>query len=447
MFIAFVAASLATAIFYGFFANTLRNVSGGASRQPIVVAARTLERGRVLTAAAVKVSSWGGAIPLKGGYSAVDQATGKTVYDAIEENDPITQRLVASRDGTSGVGISTGMRAISVHASDSNGVLSLLRAGQKVDVQVVSERRRGELTLRTVLQNVEVLAMPPLDPNGGRPAAPVVTLLVTPEAADQLGLADSGARIRLLLRNPLDQNQDARMKLTLADVFSEGRGEAERPIRRGQQPTLVTKLRGAADHLPDLRQRIQLLVRVAGVQPKALEALAAKLHFSRSPESFQVVPIPRGGESEQALRALETSSHIEVLSSTDLATRDKRYVSMQAGSVLNLGLATVARNACGLRIRFLPLVGPKGTLRLRVRPEVTISRSDGVASHKMETEIELHGGQSFLLTGLSDVDASPVLTDRLFPGRLREPANQELTVLVTAHVFQPVHTAALAVRH
>src|SRR2546427_2261878 len=51
-------------------------------------------------------------------------------------------------------------------------------------------------------------------------------------------------------------------------------------------------------------------------------------------------PIPRGGESEQALRALETSSHIEVLSSTDLATRDKRYVSMQAGSVLNLGPAT-----------------------------------------------------------------------------------------------------------
>ena len=131
------------------------------------------------------------------------------------------------------------MRAISVHASDSNGVLSLMRVGQKVDVQVVSERRNGDLTLLTVLQNLEVLAMPPPDSNGGRPAAPVVTLLVTPEAADQLGLADSGARIRLLLRNPLDQNQDARTKLTLAHVFSEEAGGNRQQVKSRPQHTLA----------------------------------------------------------------------------------------------------------------------------------------------------------------------------------------------------------------
>ena len=38
------------------------------------------------------------------------------------------------------------MRAVSVHVSDSTGVLGLLRAGQMVDVQVV----RGKGTRRTL---------------------------------------------------------------------------------------------------------------------------------------------------------------------------------------------------------------------------------------------------------------------------------------------------------
>jgi len=239
LFIAFVAASITTAIFYGFFAIKLRSISSKNAGQTVVVAARPLERGRILTAADVKLASWGGTGPLEGGYATVDQTTGKTVYNTIEENEPLTKQLIASVDGIGGGGVATGMRAISVHASDSNGVLSLMRVGQKVDVQVVSERRNGDLTLLTMLQNLEVLAMPPPDSNGGRPPAPVVTLLVTPEAADQLGLADSGARIRLLLRNPLDPNQDPRMKMTLTQLFNEEGGETRRQVKRSRQHTLA----------------------------------------------------------------------------------------------------------------------------------------------------------------------------------------------------------------
>jgi Flp pilus assembly protein CpaB len=446
LFIAFVAAIVATAIFYGFFASKLRNASTGASGQPIVVAVRRLERGKVLKTDDVKLFPWGGASPFKGGYSTVGQITGKTLYNAVEENEPITQRLTGSLDGTGGSGISTGMRAISVHASDSNGVLSLLRIGEKVDVQVVSERHHEEWTLRTVLQDVEVLAVHPPDSNGGRAAAPVVTLLVTPAAADQLGVADSGARIRLLLRNPLDQNEDSRPKVTLTDVYTEGGGALKRPDKTTPQRSLATSMAGDGDHVPGVRQRIHLLVRLAGVQSKAFEEVAARLHFSRHSELLQVVPLPPGRESERALLALEASRKIEVLLSTDLATGDKRSVSMQTGSAWNVGPHAMTSDACGLRIRFLPFLGPKGSLRLRVEPEITVSRANGVASHKMETEVDLQGGQSFLVMGLSDADDNPVLTERLFHGHLKETAKQELMVLITAQVFQPVHAGALAVR-
>ena len=110
---------------------------------------------------------------------------------------------VASLDGSTGPGIASGMRAISVHASDSAGVLNLLYPGYKVDVQVVSGPQGSEARLLTLLQNVEVLAIEPADPNGRPAATRGVTLLVTPVAADHLALADSAAHIRLLLRNKL----------------------------------------------------------------------------------------------------------------------------------------------------------------------------------------------------------------------------------------------------
>jgi Flp pilus assembly protein CpaB len=85
---------------------------------------------------------------------------------------------------------------MSIHVSDSSGVVRMLRTGFRVDVQMVSVRQ-GEPELRTVVENVEVLDVPA--PDGGRA---VVNLLVTPHEGNALALADSLARIRLLLRNP-----------------------------------------------------------------------------------------------------------------------------------------------------------------------------------------------------------------------------------------------------
>ena len=224
--IAFVAAAIATGIFYGLFGSKLRDISSGTPRSPIVVAAHNLERGAVLKPEDVRLSAWSGAELLKGGYTAVDQIAGKTVFNPILENEPVTEARVAAADGGLGMGIASGMRAISVHAADSTGVLSLFRPGYRVDVQAETEQG-GEPKLRTLLQNIEVLAIHPPESNGGRAASPVVTLLVTPAGADRLGLADSAGRLRLLLRNPLDQGQSSLPGLNMAYLFSEANGRGE----------------------------------------------------------------------------------------------------------------------------------------------------------------------------------------------------------------------------
>jgi pilus assembly protein CpaB len=196
--IAFVVAILSTAVFYWLFVGKLK--SGGPAAQSVVVAARNLDRATVLQAADVKLVPWGGAVLPQGAFTAVNAANGLTLLASLEENEPVLASHVASKSGSgAGLGIPSGMRAISVHTSDSSGIVGMLRPGYKVDIQFVSTE--GEL--RTVLQNIEVIAVNPA--GDGRSPAPVVTLLVDPEGADKAALGDSTARLRITLRNPLDE--------------------------------------------------------------------------------------------------------------------------------------------------------------------------------------------------------------------------------------------------
>src|SRR6185436_11023965 len=129
--IALVAASVATGIFYGLLGSKLRAISGSGPRRTMVIAARAMDKGVLITPADLKLSTWGGAEPPKGTYSAIAQVAGKTVYLPVQENEPLTEARLVSPDGSAGIGIRSGMRAISVHASDSAGVLGLLRPGNR----------------------------------------------------------------------------------------------------------------------------------------------------------------------------------------------------------------------------------------------------------------------------------------------------------------------------
>lgn len=191
--IAFVVAVVATGVFYGLVVSRLRAPVEASTSQQVVVAAKALDKGAVLHKSDLKViQRHANEIPA-GAHSRIEQVLGATLVDHVSENDPVVgSKLFNPRL------IPKGMRVISVHATDSSGVVSMLQPGHKVDVQIVT-MAKGEQIIRTILQKVEVLSASSAD--SGRP---VVNLLVTPEDADILGLADSVARLRFLLRSDAD---------------------------------------------------------------------------------------------------------------------------------------------------------------------------------------------------------------------------------------------------
>ncbi len=217
--IAFVVAILATGVFYGLFVSKMSSNTGNGKM--LVVAAKTLKAGTVLQPADVKTVPWLGDQLPKGSFGSVNDIAGKTVFDTIGEDEPIFASRLATAENGGGSGVPSGMRAVSVHVTDSTGVLAMLRNGQKVDVQVVTGRGdRGDTTVRTAIEGLKVLSVAPqpeLSSQGVN--LPVVTLLATPREADILAVADAGARVRLALRNPLDEQTRSRTALQLPGVM------------------------------------------------------------------------------------------------------------------------------------------------------------------------------------------------------------------------------------
>lgn len=218
--VALVVAIMATGLFYGLFVNRMSSSTGNgeASDKVLVVASRPLKEGTVLQPSDLKTIAWPTEQLPQGAFARVSQVAGNTVSDAVAEDEPI----MASRLTSAGPPeVPQGMRAVSVHVTDSSGVLALLHAGQKVDVQVVIGQKEipNSTEVRTAIEDLSVVSIHQANLSSQGQTLPVVTLLASPAEADVLAAADSGARIRLTLRNSMDGTTRARDTLTLNAVM------------------------------------------------------------------------------------------------------------------------------------------------------------------------------------------------------------------------------------
>ncbi|MBI4874594.1 MAG: Flp pilus assembly protein CpaB [Acidobacteria bacterium] len=306
-----------------------------------------------------------------------------------------------------GRGVPAGMRAVSIHVVESSGVVALVRPGHRIDIHAVGNRDNGA-QLRTVLQNVQVLAGPAGEGGSSRSAAQVLTVLVKPEEAGVLALADSGARIRISLRNPADTARQPAQRLAVSQFFDGTlRPAVQAAAARGGTDTSVT-----------------LLVRMLGAAPAAVESLGAELVAPPRKATLQVSAFRPGSDVEARLDRLGAGRQVEVFSASRLVARWNRGVSAQAGAI---------------RLQLVPVAAAGGSIRLRVEPEL----ADGAASRKMETEIDLADRQSCLLTGLLDSPASGAVLERLFPGRSGSADAREFLIVVTPQIAGRVESAAL----
>jgi len=119
--------------------------------------------------------------------------------------------------------IAVGMRAEAVRVNDVTAVAGFVVPGTRVDVLVTGNPTgSSEPQTMTVLQDVAVLATGQRTERSatGEPQnASVVTLLVSPEDSEKLALASQEGRIQLVLRNPLDTNQEKAAAIRKRGLF------------------------------------------------------------------------------------------------------------------------------------------------------------------------------------------------------------------------------------
>jgi len=169
------------------------------------------------------------------------------------------------------------------------------------------------------------------------------------------------------------------------------------------------------------------------------------------------------------IKALEAKNLLQMLAEPNVLATNGKPASFVAGGEFPFpvvqggaaaGAVTIQFREYGVRINFLPVVTPRGTIRLQVAPEVSsLDYSNALsfegftipalATRKVQTQVELESGQSFVIAGLLDntiteslnkipgIGGIPLL-GKLFQSRSRTRNNSELMVLITPELVQPI---------
>ena len=158
--------------------------------------------------------------------------------------------------------------------------------------------------------------------------------------------------------------------------------------------------------------------------------------------------------------ALETKNMVEVLAEPNLLASNGKEASFLAGGEFpyptvsgssgGTTAVTIEFKEFGVRLNFIPTLTPRGTIRLQVAPEVSaldythevnISGFEvpGLTSRRVNTEVELKDGQTFIIGGLLDKSITdkfqkiPFLGDipiigKLFQSEIKSKNDTELIV-------------------
>jgi len=180
-------------------------------QRDIVVAAKPMGVGVTVKPTDIKIAKTPAVAFPKGAFSRVEEVIDRPVTSNIRLDEPILEGRLAARGSGLGLApiIPVGMRAVAVRVNDVAGVAGYVLPGMRVDVLVTGRPPDANGTITaTCLQNILVLSAGTTmqaDARGQAIQAPTVTLLVSPEQAETLTLANNEGHIQLVLRNGSDQ--------------------------------------------------------------------------------------------------------------------------------------------------------------------------------------------------------------------------------------------------
>ena len=171
------------------------------------------------------------------------------------------------------------------------------------------------------------------------------------------------------------------------------------------------------------------------------------------------------------IKLLESRGLLEVLAEPNVLAQNGKEASFVAGGEFpypvvqgstggGAAAVTIQFREFGVRLNFVPTITPRGSISLRVAPEVSaLDFTHGltvngfsvpaITLRKLDTSVELNEGQSFAIGGLLDnrvtdsLEKVPFLGDlpilgKFFQSRSRNKENTELLVIVTPELVRPI---------
>jgi pilus assembly protein CpaB len=256
-FLTVLAASLgwALVVAFGFYRLAGPALAGRAraeSTKPMVVAAKPLPIGSVVDKDAVKLRHVPQSLFPAGAFSQLEDVLQRPVVSPIQLDEPVVEARIAAKG--SGIGLAplipTGMRAIAVRVNDVVGVAGFILPGMRVDVLVTGRPpNRADTVTRTVLQNIGVLSAGQTTQTDGKSQSintPVVTLLVDPQEAEALTLANNEGHIQLVLRNSNDATKAPARGRGLLELYGQAPAPAPAATAEAAVTPRVRRVRAAA---------------------------------------------------------------------------------------------------------------------------------------------------------------------------------------------------------
>ena len=162
--LACAAGLLATVVIYLFLAGAAseKKQVTNSSMVAVVVAKENIPQRSIIQDSMVKVVQMPADVVPPGAVGSTDEVVGKTALTPIMQGDVLTDQKVLLDDKQAGfVGmIPPDCRAVSVAINDITGIAGFAKAGDYVDVMVVSDsREKNKVTGEILLQNVLLLAI------------------------------------------------------------------------------------------------------------------------------------------------------------------------------------------------------------------------------------------------------------------------------------------------
>jgi pilus assembly protein CpaB len=273
-----------------------RNQSGDVETAPIYVAVHNINLGDPIDASMVALQEWPKDRIPPGAVSQLDDLKGRRPRTAIIQGEPILDGKLLKPGQLSDpiTSIPKGFRLKTISVDATKSAAGLLSPGDRVDIQVFvklgNHNGTDNAKSKVILQNIRVFAVDQTvqrsrDGGDEHTIAKTISLLLTPEQATKMNLAEHMGEISLIPRNPDDEEAANTAEFSSDDLLSDG-GKSSRKDEQGAAkeeekkpaPSPVSSLLAAIqEHVPPPKPPFRMeIVEAQDVREMLFDATSGK---------------------------------------------------------------------------------------------------------------------------------------------------------------------------